>query len=53
MFTTHALTEEALKKSAHQGASYFAPKDEINKIDLFLADVLEAKEKEKSMDQLV
>ena len=48
MLTAHALSEESLKKSAENGASYFAPKDEINSIDLFIADVLEAKEKKKN-----
>jgi len=48
MLTAHALSEESLKKSAEDGASYYAPKDEINKIDLFVADVLEAKEKNKN-----
>jgi DNA-binding NtrC family response regulator len=48
MFTAHALSEESLKKSAEEGASYYAPKDEITKIDLFVADVLEAKEKNKN-----
>ncbi len=48
MLTAHALSEESLKKSAEEGASYYAPKDEIDKIDLFIADVLEAKEKNKS-----
>ena len=48
MLTAHALSEESLKWSAENGASYFAPKDEINSIDLFIADVLEAKEKKKN-----
>ena len=48
MFTAHALSEESLKKSAEEGASYYAPKDEITKIDLFVADVIEAKEKNKN-----
>jgi DNA-binding NtrC family response regulator len=48
MLTAHALTREALKESAEKGASYFAPKDEINKIDVFVADVLEAREKKKN-----
>lgn len=48
MLTAHALSEESLKKSAENGASYFAPKDEINSIDLFIADVLEAIEKKKN-----
>jgi CheY-like chemotaxis protein len=48
MLTAHALTREALKESAERGASYFAPKDEIRKIDIFVADVLEAIEKKKN-----
>ena len=45
MLTAHSLSAESLKKSADAGASYYAPKDEIDKIDLFVADVLEAKQK--------
>lgn len=48
MLTAHALTSEALKESAEKGASYFAPKDEIENIDVFIADVLEAREKKKN-----
>jgi DNA-binding NtrC family response regulator len=48
MLTAHALTKDALKESAERGASYFAPKDEISKIDLFVADVLEAVEEKKN-----
>jgi DNA-binding NtrC family response regulator len=48
MLTAHALTKEALKESAERGASYFAPKDEINKIDVFVADVLETLDKKKN-----
>lgn len=48
MLTAHALSEESLKESAEKGASYYAPKEEMNKIDLFVADVLEAKEKDKN-----
>ncbi len=48
MLTAHALSKEDLKKSAEEGASFYAPKDEINKIDVFVADVLEAKEKNKN-----
>jgi len=49
MLTAHALSEESLKRSAEEGASYFAPKDEINRIDLFVADILDAKEKNKNV----
>jgi len=48
MLTAHALSEESLRKSAEQGASYYAPKDKINDIAVFAADVIEAKEKQKS-----
>jgi DNA-binding response OmpR family regulator len=49
MLTAHALSEENLKKSAENGAYYYAPKDEINNIDVFIADVLEAKEKTRAL----
>ena len=49
MLTAHAISEKDLKKSVEKGASFYAPKDEINRIELFLADVLEAKEKKKNV----
>jgi len=48
MLTAHALNEETLKKSAEEGASYYVPKDEIGKIDVFVADVIEAGEKKRN-----
>jgi len=48
MLTAHALSEETLKKSAEEGASYYAPKEEIVNIDVFVADVIEAREKKKN-----
>jgi DNA-binding NtrC family response regulator len=48
MLTAHALNEESLKKSAEEGASYFVPKDEISNIEVFVADVIEAREKSKN-----
>ena len=48
MLTAHALNEETLKKSAEEGASYYVPKDEIGKIDVFVADVIEAVEKKRN-----
>jgi len=48
MLTAHALSEEALKQSAENGASYYAPKDKMNDIAVFVADVIEAKEKNKN-----
>jgi len=49
MLTAHALSRDNLKKSFEKGASYYVPKDEINKIDVFLADILEAREKDKNV----
>ena len=48
MLTAHGLSEENLKKSAEEGACYYAPKEKMHEIDLFVADVLEALEKKKS-----
>ena len=48
MLTAHALSKEDLKRSADEGASYYVPKDEIKNIDVFVSDVLEAKEKDKN-----
>jgi DNA-binding response OmpR family regulator len=48
MLTAHALTKEDVRKSAEEGASYYVPKDMINEIDTFVADVLEAKAKDKN-----
>lgn len=48
MLTAHALTEESLKRSAEEGAAYFVPKDEMNNIADYVADVLEAKEQKKN-----
>ncbi len=48
MLTAHALSEESLNRSVKEGAAYFAPKDEINNIDAFVADVLDAAQKNKS-----
>ena len=42
MLTAHGLSEESLKKSAKEGALYYAPKEKMNEIDLFVADVLDA-----------
>ncbi len=48
MLTAHALSSDNLKRSAEEGASYYAPKDEIGNIKLFIADVLDAIENDKS-----
>ena len=49
MLTAHALTEENLKHAAEEGASYYAPKDEIERIDVFVADIIDAKEKKRNV----
>ncbi len=46
MLTGHALSEENLKRSAEEGASYYAPKEKMDKIALFVADIVEATEKD-------
>ena len=48
MLTAHAVSKENLAKSYKKGASYYVPKDAIDQIDVFVADVLEAVEKEKN-----
>jgi DNA-binding NtrC family response regulator len=48
MLTAHALTEESVKRSAEEGAAYFAPKDEMQDIVFFVADVIEATDKKQN-----
>ena len=48
MLTAHGLSEENLRRSAEDGAAYYAPKEEMSKIATFVADVLEAVNKKKS-----
>ena len=42
MLTAHALSSDNLKRSAEEGAAYYAPKDKMGDIASFLADVFEA-----------
>lgn len=49
MLTAHALSQENLKKSFQKGAAYYVPKDEISKVDVFLADIIDAVEKKKNI----
>jgi len=49
MLTAHALSKDNLKKSFKEGASFYVPKDEIDKIDVFVADVIEAREQKKNV----
>ena len=48
MLTAHALSSENLKRSAEEGAAYYAPKDKMDEIATFLADVFEAIDEGKS-----
>ena len=48
MLTAHALSKESLKKSAEEGASYYVPKEELDNIAVFVADVLEARKQSKN-----
>ena len=48
MLTAHSLNEESLEKSVEDGAAYFVPKDKIDEIDVFVADVIEAIEEKKN-----
>jgi len=48
MLTAHSLNAESLTKSMRRGASYFVPKDKIAAIATYVADVLEAKERNKN-----
>jgi tRNA/rRNA methyltransferase len=45
MLTAHALSVENTVKSFKKGAASYLPKDEMAKIETFLNDILEAKEK--------
>jgi len=48
MLTAHALSSDNLKRSAEEGAAYYAPKEKIKEIASFLADVFEAIDEGKS-----
>lgn len=48
MLTAHALSEANLKRAAEEGASYYAPKEELNRIATFVADVIVTREKKKN-----
>jgi DNA-binding response OmpR family regulator len=48
MLTAHALSSDNLKRSAEEGAAYYAPKDKMEDIEEFIADVLDAIRKKKS-----
>jgi DNA-binding response OmpR family regulator len=49
MLTAHALSPEDTVRSFKGGAASYIPKDEVSRIAVFLADILEAKEKGRSV----
>ncbi|MFC1862733.1 response regulator [Thermodesulfobacteriota bacterium] len=48
MLTAHALSSDNLKRSAEEGAAYYAPKEKIEDIATFMADVFESIDAGKS-----
>lgn len=48
MLTAHALSKESLTASAKGGAAYYVPKEKMVDIPLFVADVIDAKDKGKN-----
>jgi CheY-like chemotaxis protein len=42
MLTAHALSSDNLKRSAEEGAAYYAPKEKIEDIAIYMADVFES-----------
>jgi DNA-binding NtrC family response regulator len=49
MLTAHALSPKDTVKSFKEGAAYFVPKEKMSEVALYLNDVLDAKEKGKSV----
>jgi DNA-binding NtrC family response regulator len=48
MLTAHALTPQDTVKSFKKGAALYVPKEKLGEIEIFLADVIEAKQKGRS-----
>jgi len=48
MLTAQAQTNASLNHLAEEGAAYFAPKDMMHELDIFLADVFQAIDEGKS-----
>jgi hypothetical protein len=45
MLTAYAISPADIRKSFDEGAAFYIPKEEMNAIEVFLTDVLEAKQK--------
>jgi len=57
MLTAHASSSDSLNRLAEGGAAYYAPKDKMHELDIFLADVFQAIDEgknswEKSLERL-
>jgi len=48
MLTAHASSSDSLNRLAEGGAAYYAPKDKMHELGIFLADVFQAIEDGKS-----
>lgn len=48
MLTAHALNQENLMTSVEKGAAYYVPKEKMADIAVYMADVLEARDKKKN-----
>jgi DNA-binding NtrC family response regulator len=48
ILTAHGLNMDNLKKAIRNGAAFFAPKEKLGEMDVFLADVLTAKQRNRS-----
>jgi len=48
MLTAHALSPDTLMQSYREGAASYIPKEKMNDIEIFLNDILEAKQKGRS-----
>ena len=48
MLTANALSEENLKRAVDEGAWYYVSKDDINRIEHLLADVIQAKQENRN-----
>ena len=48
MLTAHALNPKTLVQSYREGAASYIPKERMNDIEIFLNDILEAKQKGRS-----
>lgn len=45
MLTAHAISRDHIRKSYIKGAAYYVPKEEMAELEVFLSDVLMAKQK--------